>query len=113
VGERYKPVPVPKAWHDRLGKYEVTNLPPEDCSWFVPEPLRTVTFSIELEERDGMLIVELFDGIGAGIQLAIEPLTDTLGLIRGLGPGKSQALPIVTFDGEEHIQLWGCLYKRS
>ena len=109
VGEKYEPVAVPAAWHERLGKYEITDLNPEDSAWFVPADLRVVNLSIELEEKGGMLVVELQDW---GIEIVIEPLTDTLGLIRGLGLDRGGAVQIVMVDGQEHLQLWGNLYKR-
>jgi hypothetical protein len=34
-------------------------------------------------------------------------------LIRGLGGDKGGAVQIVTVDGQEQLQLWGSLYKRS
>ena len=112
LGEKYEPVAVPEAWRERLGKYEITNLNPEDCSWFVPKKVRTVNLSIELKEKDGMLVIELPDGWLADFELVIEPLDDSLGLIRGLGRHKGDAVQIVVVDGQEHIQLWGGLYKR-
>jgi len=49
---------------------------------------------------------------GTVIWLVIEPLSDTVALIRGLGSDKGGALQIVMVDGEEQIQLWGSLYKK-
>jgi len=109
LGEKYEPVAVPEAWRERLGKYEITNLNPEDCSWFVPEKVRTVNLSIELKEKDGMLLIAL---PRLDTQIVIEPLSDTVGFIRGLGRSLGGAVQIVTLDGQEHIQLWGSLYKR-
>ena len=112
VGERYQPVPLSPVWRDRLGKYEISNLDPLDCSRFVPEELHIVSLSIELVERDGMLIIE-YTIQGPPGRLVIEPLGDTLGVIRGLGRDKGGAVQVVTVDGEEQIQLWGSLYKKS
>jgi len=50
---------------------------------------------------------------GGVIWLVIEPLSDRVALIRGLGNDKGGAVQIVTVDGEEQIQLWGSLYKKS
>jgi hypothetical protein len=111
VGEKYQPVPLSAAWRDRLGQYEITNLDPEDSSRFVPEELRIVILSIELEERDGMLVIRCTMQ-GTPFLLVIEPLTDTLGLVRGLGRNRGGAMQIVMVDGQEHIQLWGSLYKK-
>ncbi len=112
VGEKYNPVPVPTVWHERLGRYEITNLAPEDCSRFVPKEVRMVYLSIELEEEDGMLVIELRDGWAARLQLVIEPLTDTLGFIHGLGRHKGGSVQIVMVDGQEQIKLWGSLYSK-
>ena len=49
---------------------------------------------------------------GITMWVVIEPLSDTVGLIRGLGNDKGGAVQIVTVDGQEQLQLWGCLYKR-
>ena len=50
---------------------------------------------------------------GSTIWLVLEPLSDTVALIRGLGGDKGGAVQIVTVDGQEQLQLWGSLYKRS
>lgn len=112
IGEKYQPVSISAAWQNRLGQYKISNLDPEDCTRFVPEGVRNISLSIELTERDGMLV------IGYTIQnelcwLVIEPLGDTLGVIRGLGRDQSGAVQIVTVDGQEQLQFWGNLYKRS
>ena len=110
-GDRYDPVPTPAVWSNRLGKYGITNLYPDDCSRFLPEELRLVPDFIDLAERDGMLLIR-YPVQGAVIWVVIEPLSDTVALIRGLGSDKGGALQIVMVDGEEQIQLWGILYKK-
>jgi CubicO group peptidase (beta-lactamase class C family) len=111
-GDRYEPVPTPTSWHNRLGKYEITNLYPGDSSMFVPEELSLVPDSINLAERDGMLVIK-YPVQGSTIWLVLEPLSDTVALIRGLGGDKGGAVQIVTVDEQEQLQLWGSLYKRS
>ena len=111
-GERYDAVTIPAVWHDRLGEYEITNLYPGDSSRFVPEDLNIVIHSVELAEKDGML------GLGFVLQggpfwVVIEPLSETVALIRGLGDEKGGAVQIVTVDGQEQLQIWGSLYKKS
>jgi len=110
-GERYDAVTTSAVWHDRLGEYEIANLNPEDSSIFVPEDLKIVIHSVELAEKDGMLVLG-FVVQGAPFWVVIEPLSKTVGLIRGLGNEKGGAVQIVTVDGQEQIQLWGSLYKR-
>ena len=111
-GERYHPVQTPAAWRNRLGKYEISNLRPDDSARYLPEELHMVASSIELAERDGMLVIK-YPLQGGVIWLVIEPLSDRVALIRGLGNDKGGAVQIVTVDGEEQIQLWGSLYKKS
>ena len=111
VGEKYQPVPLSAAWRDRLGQYEITNLDPEDSSRFVPEELRIISLSIEMEERSGILVIRCTVQ-GTSFLLVVEPLTDTSSLVRGLGRNRGGAVQIVIVDGQEQIQLWGSLYKR-
>jgi CubicO group peptidase (beta-lactamase class C family) len=110
-GERYDAVTTPAVWHDRLGKYEIANLNPEDSSRFVPEELWAVIHSFELAEKDEMLVLG-FVLQGTPVWAVIEPLSETVALIRGLGDEKGGAVQIVTVDEQEQIQLWGSLYKR-
>jgi hypothetical protein len=111
-GEKYEPVPTSAVWHNRLGKYELTNLYPGDSYGFLPEELRLIPSSINLVEKDGMLVIK-YQVQDITMWVVIEPLSDTVGLIRGLGIGRGGAVQIVMVDGKEQLQLWGCLYKRS
>jgi len=110
-GDRYDPVPTPAIWSNRLGQYEITNLYPDDCSRYLPEELRLVPRSIDLAERDGMLVIR-YPIQGTVTWLVLEPLSDTVALIRGLGSDQGGAVQIVMVDGQEHIQLWGSLYAK-
>ncbi len=109
-GDRYDPVPTPAVWSNQLGKYEISNLYPDDSSRFVPEELSLIPQSIDLAQKDGMLVIR-YPVQGAVIWLVIEPLSDTVALIRGLGSEKGGAVQVVMVDGEEQIKLWGSLYK--
>jgi CubicO group peptidase (beta-lactamase class C family) len=111
-GDRYEPVSMPTSWHNRLGQYEITNLYPGDSSMFVPEELSMVPDSIDLAERDGILVIE-YPLQGGTLWLVLEPFSDTVALIRGLCDGRGGAVQMVTVDGQEQLQLWGSLYKRS
>jgi len=111
-GDRYDPVQTPAVWRNRVGKYEITNLYPDDCSRFLPEELSMVPNSIDLAKRDGMLVIK-YPLQGASIWLVIEPLSDTVALIRGLGNERGGAVRIVVVNGQEQLQVWGSLYKKS
>jgi CubicO group peptidase (beta-lactamase class C family) len=110
-GDRYTPVPTSAVWRNRLGRYEISNLYPGDESMFVPEELSLVPQSIDLAERDGMLVIR-YPVQGAVLWLVIEPLSDTVALIRGLGSEKGGAVQVVTVDGKEQVQIWGSLYGK-
>lgn len=111
-GERYDPVKTPAAWRNRLGKYEITNLYTDDCSKFLPEELWMVPYSIDLAERNGMLVIK-YPLQGTPVWLVIEPVSDTVGLIRGLGNDKGGAVQIIVVNGQKQLQVWGCLFKKS
>jgi CubicO group peptidase (beta-lactamase class C family) len=111
-GNRYEPVPTPAIWQTRIGQYDITNLYPDDSSRFVPDEISTVSHTINLEERDGMLVLG-FTVQATPILLVIEPFSDTVALIRGLGDDKGGAVQVVMVDGQEEIQLWGSLYKKK
>ncbi|TKJ44643.1 hypothetical protein CEE34_10925 [Candidatus Aerophobetes bacterium Ae_b3a] len=111
-GERYDPVQTPGVWRNRLGKYEISNLRPDDSARYLPEELHMVASSIELAERDGMLVIK-YPLQGGVIWLVIEPLSDRVVLIRGLGNDRGGAVQIVVVNGQEQLQIWGSLYKKS
>jgi hypothetical protein len=110
-GDRYTPVPTSAVWRNRLGKHEITNLYPDDSSRFVPEELNLVPQSIDLAEKDGMLVIR-YSVQGTVISLVILPLSDSVALIGGLGEGKGGAVEVLMVGGQEQIKLWGSLYSK-
>jgi CubicO group peptidase (beta-lactamase class C family) len=111
-GERYDPVKTPAKWRNRLGKYKISNLRPDDSTRYLPEELHVVASSIEMAERDRMLVIK-YPLQGGVIWLVIEPLSDRVALIRGLGNDKGGAVQIVAVNGQAQLQIWGSLYKKS
>jgi CubicO group peptidase (beta-lactamase class C family) len=110
-GEKYEPVPVPAAWLNRLGKYEVSNLYPDDCLRYLPEKVQDLSGSVELAVKDGILVLGCTIQ-GNSLLLVLEPSYDTVAKICALGRDKGGAVQVVAVDGEEQIQLWGSLYKK-
>ena len=110
-GDRYEPVPTPAVWSDRLGKYNITNLYPDDCTRFIPEEIGCVSLSIELTERDGMLVLD-YTLQGKSPLLVLEPINDTVALIHGVCKNRGGVVQIVTLEGQEQIQLWGSHYEK-
>ena len=65
----------------------------------------------ELIERDGMLVLE-YKVQGKSPLLVLQPLSDTVALIRRVFKNRDGAVQSVMVDGQEHIQLWGSLYAK-
>ena len=111
-GERYKPVSLPVAWSSRLGKYEISNLYPDDCLRYLPKEVQDLGRSVKLALKDVILV------LGCTIQdnsllLVLEPINDTVAKICALGRDKGGAVQVVTVNDKEQIQLWGSLYKKA
>jgi len=110
-GERYEPVSVPTTWLNRLGKYEISNLYPDDCSRYLPKEVQDLSGSVELAVKDGILVLGCTIQ-GNSLLLVSEPINDTVAKICALGRDKGGAVQVVMVNGEEQIQLWGSLYKK-
>jgi hypothetical protein len=111
LGERYRPVPMPAVWKKRLGRYEIANLPPGNMNRDMPPELQYNATSFVMDKRDGLLIISVYDSCGPA-DLVIEPVTNSLAFIRGLGMGKGEAVQVVKVDGGEQIRYRGSLYRK-
>jgi CubicO group peptidase (beta-lactamase class C family) len=111
IGDKCDPVQTPDVWRDRLGKYGITNLYPDDCSKVLPEELWMVPHSIDLSEKDGMLVIK-YPVQGLVFWIVLEPLSDKVALIRGIGNEKGGAVQMVVVNGQEQLQVWGNLYSK-
>lgn len=109
-GEKYAPSgPLSTAWTDRFGNYAVKDLYAADSSLFTPRELGLTARALVLKEKDGLLIIEK----DSGQQRVIEPLSDTLGVYRGIGRNLGQSVRIVTVDGREQVRIEGATYGRA
>ena len=70
-----------------------------------------VAWIIELAVKDGVLVLG-FTIQAKSALLVLEPISDTVARIRGLGKNKGGAVQVVTVAGKEQIQLWGARYKK-
>lgn len=102
---------VPSAWLNRLGKYEVSNLYPDDCLRYLPEKVQDLSRSVKLAVKDGILVLGCTIQ-GNSLLLVLDPINDTVAKICALGRDKGGAVQVVTVNGEEQIQLWGSLYSK-
>ena len=110
-GERYDPIKTPAVWRKRLGKYKIANLRPDDSARYLPEELHMLASVIELDQRDGMLVIK-YPLQGLLFWVVIEPVSERVGLIRGLGNEKGGAVQVITHNGQEQLQIWGNRYKK-
>jgi CubicO group peptidase (beta-lactamase class C family) len=110
-GEKIEPAPVPAAWKDRAGKYSISNLYPDDCSRYLPREVQPVSHSIEIAVKDGLLVLG-FTLQAKSALLVLDPISDTVARIRGLGRNRGGAVQVLTVNGKERIQIWGGLYAK-
>lgn len=105
VGERIRPVPIPSAWLHRVGKYDIVELPQEEA--FV-ERLR-------LSVQDGFLVVtgRFTKPEEVEFNFALEPLSDTEAVVRGVGFGTGETLEVIQRSGEEFGRYAGYVLKRT
>ena len=100
LGERYLPLTVSSTWIARLGKWALSNRSPIDISPLMPEALRLVGSQTELLISDSLLILSINLGY-----YVLEPLSETLCKVRGLGRNNGNAVQIVTLNGNERMRF--------
>jgi hypothetical protein len=103
IGERLQPRPIPSAWRQRTGQYEIVNAGQDE----------RMVDDISLEMKDDLLLLRarMLDGeIG---ELVLEPLSDTQALLLGALAGAGETIEAVRRDGEELWRYSGYLFKRK
>lgn len=105
-GEKFTGGEIPPAWQARIGSYRIANLHPDDASLYFP-PLGWVPRVITLSIVDGML---LLDGTLRG-EVPIQPVSDTLAFVGGVGRNSGESVRVEERSGEERIVFWGLEYR--
>lgn len=82
MGSRLEPMPIPAAWHQRLGTYRYAGNDP-----FLAEQFKTV----QLMEDAGLLIAAV-DAGPESTRLALAPIDDDHATVRGLGRGRGDTV---------------------
>jgi D-alanyl-D-alanine carboxypeptidase len=104
-GERIEPAPIPQAWLDRLGSYEITNAKPG----FLP-----FLADVQLKQQNGFLLLAVTrTETGEPIEFPIGPLADDAAVILGLGRNHGETISVVEVDGEEQLFYSGYLMKKT
>jgi CubicO group peptidase (beta-lactamase class C family) len=106
-GERYSPLTVSATWTARLGKWAISNRSPIDISPLMPEELRLVGSQAELLMSDSMLVLSTNLG-----HYVLEPLSETLCKVRGLGRNNGNSVRIVTLNGSERMRFLDLEYAK-
>ncbi len=104
AGERITPLPIPAAWSNRLGEYEIVN----------NEGDAVRIEKIELRLRDGFLTigVTLVEPREGRRTEALAPVAENEAVILGLGRGKGETIRAVTIAGSEYLSYSGYLMKK-
>ena len=105
VGERLAPVPIPDAWRQRVGTYEINNLGDEEA----------YTDHIRLSYQEGFLVVSARGRKPTPFELtcALAPISDTEALVMGLGAGGGETVEVFQQAGEEVLGYSGYMLKRT
>ncbi|MEN8175796.1 MAG: serine hydrolase domain-containing protein [Pseudomonadota bacterium] len=103
LGEKVAQKPIPQAWVERAGHYELMN--PDD-GFPLTEP--------QVRIRDGQLCMSYKMPLLSDkrIQVPLQPISDTEAIILGLGRMRGETLRAVTVDGEERLRYSGFVGRK-
>jgi len=107
-GRKYDPPPIPQPWLDRIGAWQVVDLPPTDASNYVPDELALVSFAVEIYLDDDVLMID----IGDGLQV-IDPATEDLGFFHGFGRIAGSAIIAENAGRNERLTFLGVYYEKA
>jgi len=103
LGEKFIPQPVPQAWRDRVGRYQLLN---PDAAFPLEQP--TVWYKdghLGMSYRMPMLA-------DATISVPLRPISDTEAVILGLGRTRGETLRAFNEGGEEHLRYSGFIGRK-
>ncbi len=103
LGEKVPETPIPDAWLQRVGRYELMN---PDPGYPLTEPT--------LKLREGQLCMSYKMPMLSGktIQVPLRPVSDTEAIILGLGRTRGETLRAITVEGEERLRYSGFVGRR-
>jgi len=106
VGEKIEPVPIPKAWLDRVGPYEISDS--DRSGFFVPKGITT-------DGRYLFLNLEVKHTVipNATLRLPLQPISDDAAVVRGLGRGLGEVVTAVSEGGQIRIKYSGYLMRKE
>ena len=103
-GVKIKPDPIPPAWMERCGNYEILNYNSEDIPYYQ---------NMQLVFKDGFLLIKPSTYQGVELEFALKPLNNFQARIKGIGSGMGEIVNIVKAkDSTEVIQYSGLIFKK-
>jgi hypothetical protein len=103
IGERLQPRPIPPAWRQRTGRYEIVNAAQDEL----------LIDDISLEIKDDLLLLRARTLDGEIGERVLEPLSDTQALLLGPLAGAGETIEAVRRDGDALWRYSGYLIKRK
>ena len=103
-GERFAPKPISRAWKARLGSWSGFDLAPHDAITATEGPP-----ALTLRESDGLLLL-----VNDETSFVVEPISDSLGAVVGLGRFGGNALRVAKGpDGRETLEFMLVRYAKD
>ena len=103
VGEKIEPKPIPAAWQARLGSYAYVG---NDAL------IATQILGVRLKIENDFLLAEVIGKEGPGIS-ALEPISDSEAILRGLGRGLGETVHVRQTGDGETLHFSGLVFKRK
>ncbi|MDJ0863317.1 MAG: serine hydrolase domain-containing protein [Gammaproteobacteria bacterium] len=104
LGEKVRPAPVPKAWLDRVGSYELMNPDPEF-------PLEEPRLWYEQGNLGMSYRMPLLSN--RTVRVPLRPISATEAVILGLGRTRGETLRAVQHNGEERLRYSGYIGRKQ
>ena len=101
--EKIDPAPLPKAWQDMLGRYQIVNPDPKGSP-------QDITLSIEKE----VLVLRYKNPLWhpGEAKHYLYPRSDTEALTLGIGRSSGETMRMIELDGETGLSIWGYRMKK-
>jgi CubicO group peptidase (beta-lactamase class C family) len=105
LGDRIQPVPIPEKLLQRIGEYEIVNR----------ENDAVILDNVRLRQDNDLLFVDYSVPLFSNdtMSLAVMPLSDSDGVIYGLGRGKGETIRFFNKGGEELCGYSGYLLRKK
>ena len=103
VGEKIEPKPISAAWQARLGSYDYVG---NDAL------IATQIIGVRLKIENDFLLAEVIGKGGPGIS-ALEPISDSEAILRGLGRGLGETMHVRQTSDGETLHFAGLVFKRT